>query len=106
MIRNQTFHERLIPLLVEGIGAQSYVELGTHLNETISKVRCDKRVGVDVNAVDCDGCIMLKMTTEEFFAENAAKLAPFDFVFLDCDHELHAVRADFLGIMPYVSPEG
>lgn len=81
-------------------------ELGTFNNETIGKVRCDKRVGVDVNAVDCDGCIMLKMTSDEFFLENAAKLAPYDFVFIDADHELHAVRADFLGIMPFVSPDG
>lgn len=106
MRRDQTFHERLIPLLVEGLGVQSYLELGTHQNETISKVKCDKRVGVDRNAADCDGCIMLKMTTEEFMSENAAKLAPYDFVFLDADHELTAVRADFIGIMPFVSPDG
>jgi methyltransferase family protein len=106
MKRDQTFHERLIPLLVEGMGAQSYLELGTHQNETIGKVVCDKRVGVDVNAVDLEGALMFKMTTEEFMAENAAKLAPYDFVFIDANHELSAVRADFLGIMPFVSPEG
>lgn len=106
MNRDQTFHERLIPLLVAGIGAQSYLELGTHLNETISKVVCDKRVGVDVNAVDHAGCIMLKMTTEQFFAENAAKLAPYDVCFIDATHELNAVRADFLAVMPFMSPEG
>lgn len=106
MRRDQTFHERLIPLLVDGVGAQSYLEIGTHLNETIGKVVCDKRVGVDINAVDCDGCIMLKMSSDQFFMENAAKLAPYDFVFIDANHELSMVRADFIGIMPFVAPDG
>ena|SRR5882724_11825791 len=106
MRRDQSFHERLIPLLVEGLGVQTYLEFGTFDNSTISKVACNLRIGVDTNAIDCDGCVILKMTTEQFMADNAAKMAPYDFVFIDADHELNAVRADFLGIMPFVSPEG
>ena len=106
MKRNQDFHERLIPVLVEGIGAQTYLEIGTFENATIGKVVAPTRIGVDPQAVELDGCIMFKMTCAEFLLENAPKLAPFDFVFIDGDHSSPAVRADFIGLWPYVAADG
>ena len=104
--RDQSAHERLIPLLVEIIGATSYLELGTHQNETISKVTCWKRYGVDINAADCDGATMFKMSTREFLETVASGLAPFDFVFIDADHAAESVRKDFSQMWPFVSPDG
>jgi Methyltransferase domain len=106
MLRNQTFHETLIPLLVEGIGAKSYLELGTHLNETISKVRCERRYGVDLKAVACPGAQMFQMSTWKFIQDVAPTIAPFDVVFIDADHSAEAVEKDFNGIWPHVSKEG
>lgn len=103
MRRHQTFHEALIPLLVKGIGAEKYLEFGTHLNETYNKVKCKRKWGVDINA-KIPACF--KMTTAEFILEHAARCGPFDFVFIDADHSAEAVLADFYGIWPYVSPEG
>ena len=106
MRRDQAFHERLIPLLVEGVGSQTYIEIGTDANQTIGKVVAPTRIGVDPNAVELPGCIMFKMTCAEFLLENAAKLAPFDFAFIDGDHSAPAVRADFIGLWPYIAPDG
>ena len=106
MRRDQTAHERLIPLLVEIVGSRSYLELGTHLNETISKVKCERRYGVDINAVPCEGTEMFSMTTLEFIQTKAEWIAPFDFAFIDASHSLPDVRADFMGILPFVAPEG
>jgi hypothetical protein len=106
MRQNQTLHETLIPLLVEGIGATSYLELGTHLNETISRVRCERRYGVDLNAVECPGAHTFKMSTAEFISGVAPALAPFDVVFIDAEHSESAVKRDFDGIWPHVSKEG
>jgi len=106
MRRDQTFHELLIPLLVNVVGARSYLEFGTHLNETISRVQCEKRYGVDVKPAAYPGITMLAMTTAHFIRDYAQSLAPFDFVFLDADHSADAVRRDFEGIWPYVSMEG
>lgn len=106
MNRSQTLHERLIPLLVEGTGAQRYLEIGTFENATISKVVCPMRIGVDPAVVELEGCVMFKMTCAEFLLENAAKLAPYDFIFLDADHSANAVRSDFIGLWPYVAPDG
>ena len=104
--RDQTAHERLIPLLVEILGARSYLELGTHANETISKVACERRYGVDIDAVDCDGARMFRMTTERFFSEEAAALAPFDFIFIDADHALQAVGSDFAVAWGFLAEDG
>jgi len=47
-----------------------------------------------------------RMTTQQFIENHAARLAPFDVVFIDADHSEDAVRKDFDGIWPYVSKEG
>lgn len=106
MRRDQTAHERLVPLLVEIIGAQTYLEIGTDRNQTINKVTAPTRIGVDPNMAECAGCLMFKMTCDEFMLENAAKLAPFDFVFIDADHSADSVRRDFLNLWPLVSADG
>ena len=106
MKRFQTFHEILVPLLVEGIGATTYLEFGLHDNQTISKVKCEKRIGVDRTANKLDGVEMFSMETSEFIERHAADLAPYDVVFLDADHADKAVLDDFYGIWPHVSPEG
>lgn len=115
MKRWQTFHETLIPLLVEGIGAEKYLEFGTYRNDTISKVRCARRYGVDRNAAHMG--VLLKtasddqihfffMTTKHFIENEAKKYAPFDVCFIDADHSYEASKADFEGIWPYISREG
>ena len=104
--RDHLFHQRLIPLLVEGIGASSYVEFGSNRNETIGSVRCERRYGVDTHPVIMPGIEFFTMTTQQFIAEPAARLAPFDVVFIDAYHSAEAVRADFFGIIDHVAPEG
>lgn len=108
MKHNQTFHELLIPLLVEGIGAQSYLELGTHQNETIGKVKCLRRYGVDLNPTPLDevGVTMFTMSTQQFIEAIAPIVGPFDVVLIDADHSYEAVKADFNGIWPHVSLDG
>ena len=106
MKRNQVFHETLIPLLVEGIGAESYLELGTHGNETIGKVKCARRYGVDLHVGTPTDMALFEMTTDHFLEHFAAAYSPYDFVFIDADHAAEQVKKDFLGVWPHVSPEG
>mgnify|MGYP001611453924 CR=1 FL=1 len=108
MRRYENAHERLVPLLVEVVGAQSYLEFGTGTGETILKVKCPVRIGVDAK-VDCllpFPSQFLRMTTSDFIRYHTETYAPFDVVFIDADHEAESVLADFDGIWPPVSPEG
>lgn len=104
--RNQSGHEAFIPMLADLIGAESYLEFGTHLNETIARVNCPKRYGVDLNAALCSGATMFRMTTAEFIANHAAAHAPFDLVFIDADHKRESVQRDFESIWPHVAIDG
>ena len=106
MKRIQIFHEVMIPLMVSACDAKSYLELGTHHNETIGKVVCERRYGVDIQPVPLAGVEMFAMTTDDFIAGHAGLHAPYDFVFIDADHSCAAARDDFFGILPHVSPEG
>ncbi|MHC4094402.1 MAG: class I SAM-dependent methyltransferase, partial [Planctomycetota bacterium] len=110
---NQTFHEKLIPMLVTGIGARSYLELGTYQNDTIVNVRCPRKYGVDTKPIKIPGVMAFAMLTSEFLHEKdrygktrAERHAPYDVVFIDADHSADAVWRDFTGIWPHVSPEG
>jgi len=106
MNRLQSFHEVLIPLLVEAMGVTTYLELGTDQNQTIGKVRCPRRIGVDKAAALCEGAIMFSMPIQAFIGEKAGSLAPFQFVFIDADHSAESVGQDFRGIWPFVEDEG
>lgn len=99
------FHETLIPMLVDALDAKVYLEIGTGRNETISKIGCALKFGVDPNAIDCPGATMFRMTSKEWLPQ-AGNWAPYDFVFIDADHSLESARADLLGIIPHVSNEG
>lgn len=93
-------------MLAEAMGARSYLELGTGNNETIARVRCEKRYGVDLAWVQCPGVTQFTMPTEKFIAEHAAIHAPYDFVFIDAFHTYESVENDFKGIWPHVTDEG
>jgi len=76
------------------------------LNETISKVRCERKYGVDLKPVECEGAMMFGMSTQAFIDKYAGMHAPYDVVFIDATHSEGAVRQDFEGIWPHVSAEG
>lgn len=106
MKRHQAWHETFIPLLVEVCDARTYLELGSGMNETLSRVRCERRFGVDVKPYPLEDVTHFAMTTAEFIANCAREYAPYDIVFIDGDHAFESVSADFFGIWPYVSDEG
>lgn len=103
---NQTLHERLIPLLVKGMGARTYLEFGTDKNQTIGKVQCERRFGVDIKPTALEGVHMFSMTTEEFIRAHVHIHAPYDFVFIDADHDAIMVEDDFKGVYPHVAENG
>jgi len=104
--RAEDLHQAFIPALVGSIGAESYLEFGTYLNDTIAAVQCARKFGVDIHAARCDGVMVFRMTTAQFIADHAATHAPYDLVFIDADHDKDAVAADFFGILPHVSHDG
>ena len=108
MTRSGSLHSSIISALVEALGCESYLEFGTHFCETISKVTCERKYGVDqrVLSIELDNTTFFEMTTAEFIKNEAAKHAPYDFVFIDADHAASAAKEDFFGILPHVSDEG
>lgn len=106
MKRNQVFHEKLIPVLVTGIGAQSYLEFGTYKNATIARVKCQHKFGVDLDPLRQAGTKWFAMPTAQFIRDHAKIHGPFDVVFIDADHSADAVQRDFRGIWPHVSRNG
>ena len=119
--RQQTLHEELIPLLCDRLGVRTYLELGCHENETISKVRerCTSASwhtdgwGIKIHAVDMKepecrvpGVSYHIMSTRTFCREVAPSHAPYDLVFIDADHSYNSALNDWMAIEPHVADEG
>jgi predicted O-methyltransferase YrrM len=103
-----SLHGSIISSLVFSLGVESYLEFGTHWNETIGMVNCPRKYGVDLKLlnIELENTTFFEMTTQEFIEKEAKKYAPYDFVFIDADHSYVSVRKDFFGIIDHVSPEG
>jgi len=76
----------LINALAAKISAQTYLEIGCAGNDTFDRVEIPTRIGVDPR----DGGT-LRMTSDEFFAQNTQK---FDVIFVDGLHHYDQVSRD------------
>lgn len=76
----------LINYLIRKNNYKSYLEIGTRKNETFSRVKINKKVGVDPESGGTH-----RMTSDEFFKQNKDK---FDIVFIDGLHLNEQVKKD------------
>lgn len=113
MVRNQIFHETLIPTLAKGMGVSRYCELGVYQGDTLNRVAMALPPSALLVGVDTKAPAFLvahvrfrQMTTATYFARHAEKDAPFDMVFIDADHSAASVLHDFEGIWPHVVDDG
>lgn len=79
-------HENFINAIIELKGFSSYLEIGTHYDYCFNAIKCAKKVGVD----PLNGGT-LRMTSDEFFAQNTEK---FDLIFIDGSHHHDQVKTD------------
>ena len=80
----------LILSVLDALDAKSFLEIGTGPGDVHNVVRVDRKVGVDPFNVCAD--TVLKMTSDEFFAQNKDK---FDLIFIDGDHSAEQSSKDF-----------
>lgn len=88
----------IIKLAIEALGYASYLELGCEENDTFSKIRIGRKVGVDSKKGGTH-----RMTTDEFFLQNEET---FDIVFIDACHHHDQVLKDFRSSLAVLNPGG
>ncbi len=76
----------LINAVIKQQGYKNYLEIGCFKNVCFNKIECAKKTGVDP---DIGGTV--RMTSDEFFAQNKEK---FDCIFIDGLHEYAQVKKD------------
>ena len=89
---------RIVQHLINKNGYKSYLEIGVEYGQTFTKILCPKKVGVEPYV---DG--WLKMTSDEFFAQNKDA---FDVVFIDGLHEKEQVEKDIRSSLKILNPNG
>jgi hypothetical protein len=87
-----------INFIIENYKFNSYLELGCRADATFSKIRCDKKVGVD-NARGGT----LHMTTDQYFEKYSDK---FDVIFVDADHRHPQVMKDVTNALNALNENG
>src|SRR3990167_10422572 len=78
---------RIIQHLINKHSYKSYLEVGVEYRQTFDKILCRTKVGIEPE-YDVG---VLKMTSDEFFAQNKDT---FDIVFIDGLHEKEQVKRD------------
>jgi hypothetical protein len=86
-------HTELLTYLAGLTRCQRYLELGVHDGANFLSVPSPYKLGVDT-APNPRVAEVLKMTTDAFFENHAAKVAPFDLIFIDADHVGKQVSKD------------
>jgi len=85
--------------LIDRYGFDSYLEIGCHMNESFTPIRCAKKVGVD----PANGGT-LRMTSDEFFKTSTER---FDLVFIDANHHHDFVYRDVINtLVKALTPRG
>lgn len=100
----------ILKALVQRLGYESYLEIGTHKGAAFNRIRCPRKVGVDP---DPDSVATHYMTSDEYFARHDEI---FDLIFIDglhhkeqvmrdVEHSLNRLRANGTIVIHDVSPE-
>jgi hypothetical protein len=88
----------LVNKVIEKIGAKNYLEIGCFKDECFKEIVCENKVGVDPMSGGT-----LRMTSDEFFAQNNEK---FDCIFIDGLHEYNQVNQDILNALDCLNDGG
>jgi len=85
--------------LIDRYGFTRYLEIGAQKGKTFARLRCQHKVGVDVNP----GAATLVMPSDDFWRGNEEQ---FDLIFIDGLHERPQVLRDVAGALRCLSSGG
>lgn len=94
------FRDEIINLLIEKINAKKYLEIGVCNGINFSKIKCDYKIGVDL---DLNTIATHHMTSDDFFRQNTEK---FDVIFIDGLHYSEQVLRDIINSLEVLNEGG
>lgn len=94
---------QLLQALVRERGYRTYLEIGVDSGKNLRAIPCARKYGVD--PANCPGTTH-QMRSDEFFAQHAAALGPFDLIFIDGLHHEHQVRKDIMNSLDHMAEDG
>jgi hypothetical protein len=94
----QPYRFDLANALIERTGYQRYLEIGCFKDQCFSRIKCAHKTGADPVSGGT-----LRMTSDEFFAQNTEK---FDLIFIDGLHVYEQVRKDILSALDCLNEGG
>jgi len=96
----------VLNFLIEKFGYKNYLEVGVQSGTCFQAIKADFKIGVDPDPLSQ---ATVKMTSDDFFAENRAKgkdKQMFDLIFIDGLHEAPQVYRDIVNALEVLNEGG
>lgn len=101
------FRHELINFLIEKFDLKNYLEIGVDNGSNYNKIICESKNSVDPAEGQYKHAIPThKMTSDEFFKNEAKNYAPFDIVFIDGLHHSEQVDKDIENTIKFLTDDG
>ena len=89
-------------LIKEG-GYKNYLEIGVGQGNTLNKIKCHNKIGVDIRTKTTAD---YTMSADEFFEMAYRKTLLFDIIFIDGNHDYEYVKRDIDNSLRHLRPSG
>jgi len=96
-------NEIILPI-INSLHPDVYLELGIQFNQTISKVKAKRKIGVDLKRPTNCNYEFHHMSTNEYFRK--LDIPDIDVCFIDADHAFEQVLEDYNNVLPYIKKDG
>ena len=100
--RAKSWHPDFIASVARAMAAKTYLEVGVYRGETIRKLSkvCERLIAIDIDPLAINSVKKIRncepfLGTLQDYVVSQSQISEFDLIFIDANHDIDAVLADF-----------
>ena len=108
LIEQSKDHVKLIQQIIRDLRAKVYVEIGVWKGDTISKIKCENKIGIDVNELLGDFIFITGKAHEQKneVSKLIKRIGRIDVLYQDSSHHFEESKREWEAFRPMMRPGG